>query len=125
MPECVGALIAELIDPEAPFEVRYLNDHRSLFERKNAETVDDVLIGASDEPLLRLDIVAKHRELVTRRHWHDAAHQARLGDVLEGGPPVVQIHHWPGPDISEPAYCLHVFRAHTRAGNPLVRRGVI
>ncbi len=115
--EAVGALISDLIHPEATLEVRDLNHDRLAFQREDAEAVDDVLVGTCDKALLRLDIVAQHRELVARRNRDDAAHQARLRQVLERGSAVVQVGHRPRPEIGEASQRAHILLAHARTGN--------
>ena len=97
--EAVGAQVDHLVDPEAVAEVRHL-DHDWLHVQADAAgAVDHVLVRTRDHPLLRLDVVAQHAQAVERRHRHDAAHQARFGQVLERQATVVDVDHRPGPEI--------------------------
>lgn len=111
--EGIGALVDCLEHPEAVAEIRDLEHRRTGFGVEDTEAVDDVLIGAGDDALLRVGVVAQHGERSGRPRGNDPAEQARLGQLLHDGAPIVHVGQRPPPQVRHPSDRAGVLRCHS------------
>ena len=99
--EGVGAVVAELIEPEAIAEIGDLDDDRILGQIKHPEAVDHILVRTGNDGRPRPDDVGEHRQAVDRSD-RDPAAPPRGRHALERRAAVVEIDQRPAPHVGLP-----------------------
>ena len=126
--EGIGAMVAELIEPEAIAEVGDLDNDGIRGQIEHPEAVDHVLVRTGNDGRPRPDDVGEHRQAVDRSD-RDSAAPPRGRHALQRQAALVEIDQRPAPNVGLPSSAAELIepdaigRGAVRDRGPGDRRG--